>query len=55
MYITNHPASSAKPEKPADRPVCGEIMIAGEWLAVCVLPPDHDPCATHLPSPYVGR
>lgn len=54
MYITNHPSSTVKTERP-DRPVCSDILISGEWLAVCILRPGHSPATTCLPSPYLGQ
>lgn len=46
-------------ERPVGKKVCGEVMISGDWLALCILPPHHaHPAAgatTHLPSPYLER
>lgn len=57
MHFTNQARRSQ--EHPPGRPVCGEVMISGEWLAVCILNPQHrHPSAgatACLPSPYLGQ
>lgn len=57
MYFTNQAGRSK--ERPAGRPICSEVMISGEWLAVCILPPNHQHPSNGggrcLPSPYLGR